>query len=94
MGVKHTCMTILLCLAAGAAQATFELRDPATEIYEEQQEMKQAASREKPASSVICTMDSELGTCICINEQTGKELPVTHEQCIEITSQLADPHER
>ena len=93
MRVKLSCLTILLCFVAGAAQATFELRDPAGEVYEEKQELKQETSEEKPASSVICTMDSELDACICVNKQTGEELPVTHEQCVEITSNLADPQD-
>ena len=74
--------------------ATFELKDPAAEVYEEKQEAKKELLKEEPANSVVCTMDSELDSCICINKQTQKELPFTHEQCVEITSKLAEPADR
>ena len=91
MRMKHLWLTILLCLASTAAQATFELRDPAGEVYEEKQEMKRSASKEKSGSSVICTMEPERGRCFCFGKETGRELPVSHEQCVAITSKLLDP---
>jgi hypothetical protein len=91
--MKHQWLTILLCLAACTAQATFELSDPATEIYEEIQEAKEEPAKNEQANSVLCTMDTDLEKCFCINKETGKQLPVTHEQCTELTSKITGPED-
>ena len=91
--MKHHRLTILLCLAASTAQATFELKDPAGEIYEEIQEAKEEPVQEEQANSVLCTMDTDLEECFCINKETGKQLPVTQKQCTELTSKITGPED-
>lgn len=93
MYMKHHWLTILLCLAGSTAQATFELRDPASEVYEDKPEVKEEPAKPGRANSVLCTMDTELERCVCINEETGKELPVTHEECVDFTSKLLNPED-
>ncbi|MGD8580496.1 MAG: hypothetical protein PVI46_14270 [Lysobacterales bacterium] len=76
----------LLCLLAGTAFAgTFELSDPANEMYEEQHAQPEPPA-EPPsdaelAKSMRCTVDLENGECFCIEKTSAKKAPISQTAC-------------
>lgn len=81
---------ILICVLAGTATgSTFELKDPANEIFEEQN----APPQEQPAQvqptkqpvrgSMHCTIDIESGECFCIGKKSARRLPLSQQECAE-----------
>lgn len=80
---------LALCLLAGQAwSGTFELSDPAAEMYKEQQAQEQAQpqeespNRETSQESVLCTVDTTSGACSCIDQVSARTLPLTREECV------------
>jgi hypothetical protein len=76
----------LLCLLAGAAAAdTFELSDPANEMYEQDH-----APPEPPATppgesestqSMRCTVDLDTGECFCIEKVSATKVQMSQAMC-------------
>lgn len=92
-------LTIMLCLLASAAWAsgTFEVQDPAAEIYEEQNapEPELPATPDSPpepqaAGGMNCTVDTDSGECFCIGKASAKKLPLGQEDCAAQIHQALD----
>jgi hypothetical protein len=76
----------LLCLLAGAVFAgTFELSDPATEMYEEQHAPPEPPAEppgsEELAKSMRCTVDLDTGECFCIEKASAKKASISQVAC-------------
>ncbi len=74
-----------------ASQAgTFELKDPAAEIYAEQQAPPEQQEPEKDpiqAKEIFCAVDEEEGKCWCVHRETAKVVTIEHEECMVHASQ-------
>jgi hypothetical protein len=87
--MKHFALIALLCLAAGAAQGdTFELSDPANEVFEEKPDPEaqhwtfdEPGTTAKGLKNALCTVDTETGDCSCIDQKFAKKLALTREEC-------------
>lgn len=90
-------LTTLLCLLAGVVHATFEIADPAADIYREQAE---TADQGEPAeeeagmkprgfgwgssdegSGTLCSIDGDNGECWCIDKKSARRLEMSQAQC-------------
>jgi hypothetical protein len=88
--MKHFVLIALLCLAAGTAwSGTFELSDPANEMLEEEQAREEGqwtlslpGSGAKGLKNALCTVDTETGSCSCIDQKHAKKLALTREECV------------
>lgn len=79
--MKHLVLTLILCLITGAAGATFEIADPANEMYEETQATPKVDEDQPLESDPLCVMDSEVGRCWCFERQSGDRLDLSPEEC-------------
>jgi len=89
--MQRLALIALLCLPAGLACAgTFELSDPANEMYEDQQakgEWEEPPYEPEPRPAVsdntLCSVDMATGACTCIDKELAKKLSMTHEECVD-----------
>ena len=66
-----------------AASGTFELSDPAAEIYEEKQMTEEAQPAEQlPQGVVRCTVDTTTLECFCIDVDRARQLPMSQQACM------------
>jgi hypothetical protein len=83
-------LTTALCLLAVTANgSTFELKDPAAELYEEQN----APPQEEPAQAqptkqavrggMHCTVDIDTAECFCIGKKSARRLEFSQQECME-----------
>jgi len=97
--MSHVALIAALLLTAGLAQAdTFELSDPANEMYAEQQAREEQRAQEEseltqapapaPApvpvttGNTLCTIDTENGACTCIDKALARKLSLSQEECV------------
>lgn len=87
--MKHLASIAVLCLLAGLANAdTFELSDPANEMYEEEKTRKEQQAQDEvptmklPAGNVLCTVDTSSGSCSCIDKELARKLPLSQQECV------------
>lgn len=88
--MKHLALITLLCLAASAAWGgTFELSDPANEMLEEEQVREEEQwtlnlpwGSSKGLKNALCTVDTETGSCSCIDQKHAKKLALTRDECV------------
>ena len=73
-----------LGLLAGAAHGTtFELSDPANEMYREQEEKAKERAAEPLEANTFCSIEPDSDDCICIDLESGRALSVPWDQCID-----------
>lgn len=83
-------LAILLCLLAGVAHAgTFELKDPAAEMQEDQQAMADKLAELEARRSTRCTVDADTGECACFEKETGAKLVMTNDECAKLAEELS-----
>ncbi|MGD2130307.1 MAG: hypothetical protein PVJ17_13470 [Lysobacterales bacterium] len=76
----------LLCLLAGTAFAgTFELTDPANEMYEEEhappKPPAEPPAESEPTQNMRCTVDLDTGECFCIEKASAKKVQMSQATC-------------
>lgn len=85
-------LIVSLCLLAGLACAdTFELSDPANEMWEEKQPVAEPEPRldsglqpaQEPLGDTLCSVDTSNGACTCIDTVNARKLPLTQEACVD-----------
>ena len=83
-------LTTLLCLlAATASGSTFEIKDPAAEIYEEQNAPPQEgpaqvqATKQPVQGGMHCTVDIDTAECFCIGKKSARRLEFSQQECVE-----------
>ena len=82
----RTALIILLCLLAGLARAdTFELSDPANEMYEEDHAPPEPPAEQptesEPTQNMRCTVDLDTGECFCIEKASAKKVQMSRATC-------------
>jgi hypothetical protein len=83
---------ILLLWPLSVLAGTFELSDPAAEIYKEQQtppESKQAEEKLQIVDELFCAVDEKEGKCWCVHKETAKVVALEHEQCLDLASGIS-----
>lgn len=88
----HRLALILLLYPLAAISGTFELSDPAAEIYEEQQAPPKQQEHEKdllPVEEIFCAVDEKEGKCWCVHKETAKVVALEHEQCVDLASGIS-----
>lgn len=82
----HRLALILLIYPLASLADTFELSDPAAEIYQEQQNPPEKPKEPEKDAIVIeelfCAVDETDGKCWCVHKETAKVVVIEHEQCI------------
>ena len=103
--MKYFILMTLLALPVGMAHATFEIADPAADIYEAQAKSKEdavAAAQEqgmKPIpfvgnssadfSGMLCSIDGSSGECWCIDKKSARRLEMSQGQCKQQVAEMA-----
>jgi len=95
--MNHVALIAALLLMAGLAQAdTFELSDPANEMYEDQKAREEQRVREEfepmeeppaPTGNTLCTIDTDNGACSCIDKVLARKLSLSQEECVALIMQ-------
>jgi len=95
--MNHFVCIAAFWLLAGLAQAdTFELSDPANEMYAEQKAREEQRAQEDsepaqavapapvpaPTGNTLCTIDTENGACTCIDKALARKLSLSQEECV------------
>ena len=83
---------ILLLWPLSVLAGTFELSDPATEIYKEQQAPKESESSGEElriVDELFCAVDEKEGKCWCVHKETAKVIIIEHEECVIIASEAS-----
>jgi len=88
--MKHFASIVLLGLIPGMVFGTFELRDPAAEVYEEQQMPSDHQVEQTLEKHTLCTINTETNECSCIDTESGREISMAHEKCLECAAPI--PH--
>ena len=79
------------CLASTAlAASTFELSDPANEIYEEKQPAVQPRELQPLEEQPFCVKDTEVDRCWCFDRNTGDPLEIAPEECLEHAEETSE----
>jgi hypothetical protein len=90
----HRLTLILLIFPLSVLAGTFELSDPATEIYEEQQnppEQQEPAKEPVVVDEIFCAVDEKEGKCWCVHKETAKVVTMEHEECVDLASAISSP---
>ena len=80
-----------LLLSSSILASTFELRDPAAEIYKEQQSPKESESSGEElriVDELFCAVDEKEGKCWCVHKETAKVVTVEYEECAVLASEI------
>jgi len=82
----RTALIILLCLLAGLARAdTFELSDPAADMWKQKdapaKEQAEQPPQQAPEDGMRCTVDVDNGDCFCIDKQSARRLSMSSQAC-------------
>ncbi len=92
---RRLALAALLCLPVMLASAmafadSFELSDPANEMYQEWQEEEKEYKEEAAASKdAVCAVDLDNGMCSCVDPETEEVLPLSRDACLDIVAEAA-----
>jgi hypothetical protein len=82
----------LWLLAALAHADTFELSDPAAEMYQDRKEWDERNAEKERQRTAVCTYDAEADNCYCIDREKGQPVAMEREECLERAPRpLANP---
>jgi hypothetical protein len=82
--MNRLALFVALGLLAGAAHGTtFELSDPANEMYREQEEKEKERAAKLLEANAFCSIDPDSDECSCIDRESGRALSLTWDQCID-----------
>jgi len=91
--MKRLVLTAMLGLIAGLAQATFELKDPAAQIMEEENEPDNGKTQQGIGENAFCVIEMDDGQCFCIHKETKDRIALTAEECAAIVSKAENIEE-
>jgi hypothetical protein len=80
--MKHIALIVVLCLLAGMTYGTFELEDPAAQIYEQQQASLDRQVKQTLEKDTLCAINTDTYKCSCIHKETGRKISMTHNECV------------
>jgi hypothetical protein len=82
-------LLIFLLWSSPVLADTFELQDPAAEIYSEKQtppETEQPEEKLQIADELFCAVDEKEGKCWCVHKETAKVVAIDDEECAILAS--------
>jgi hypothetical protein len=85
MTMPRLAMILLFCSMNGLAFGTFEIQDPAAEIFAEKQapEVNEERLDEQVLEEeTFCAVDTETGECWCVHKKTATVITIEHEICV------------
>jgi len=91
MSTMHYISLIFLLWPLAGMAGTFELQDPAAEIYQEQQnppESNQTGEKPVLVEEIFCAVDEKEGKCWCVHKKTAKVVTLEHEECVNLASKM------
>lgn len=77
----------ILVLMASSLNATFELQDPAEQIFEEEQEQESEPTAETIGENTFCVIEMNEDECFCIHKETNDRILLAEGECLAILSQ-------
>jgi len=80
----------ILVLMASSLNATFELQDPAAQIYEEEKEQDNEQTTEALGENTFCVIEMNEDQCFCIHKETKDRILLEEGECMAILSQSED----
>jgi len=76
-------LIVLLFLVAGISHAgTFELSDPAADMYKEREEWDEREAELQRQKNAVCTLDAKTDRCYCIDREHGQPVPMERDECL------------
>lgn len=81
-------------ISTGLAASTFELSDPANEIYEEKYGAAKPWKEQPAEDEPLCVMESDLERCWCFDRLTGDQVEMALEECRERAEKSSYGEER
>ncbi|MDH3926029.1 MAG: hypothetical protein OET41_15640, partial [Xanthomonadales bacterium] len=88
----HRLALILLIYPMAVPADTFELSDPAAEIFDQKQnqpEQQEPASEPYLVEEIFCAVDEKEGKCWCVHKETAKVVTIEHEECVNLASDIS-----
>jgi len=80
--MNRLALIVVLGLLSGTTHGTFELEDPAAEIFEELQASRELQEMQAPEKEIFCVMDTDTNECFCIHKETRQVLSIAHNECV------------
>lgn len=68
---------------------TFELSDPANEMYQEWQEEKKEMEAQSDDRDAVCAVDLDTGVCSCVDAHSEEVMLLSREECLDLVSEAA-----
>jgi len=91
LSMKRPALIVALWLLTGMAVAsTFELSDPANEIYQQEQAPEEPEPSWEPSGNILCTVNTGTGECSCIDKEQAKKLTMTRDECVDRVKRSLD----
>jgi hypothetical protein len=92
--MNQLALIIALGLLPGMAFATFEIQDPAGQIYQEQQTTQKEPAIQHLEEETFCALDADTGKCFCVHKETGLLVTIIYEECVVRASKPANDHKQ
>lgn len=80
--MRRLALIVVLGLLSGTTHGTFELEDPAAEIFEELQASRELQEMEAPEEKIFCVLDTDTNECFCIHKESRQVLSIAHNECV------------
>ena len=80
--MNRLALIVVLGLLSGTTHGTFELEDPAAEIFEELQASRELQEMQAPEKEIFCVMDTDTDECFCIHKETRQIISIAHNECV------------
>lgn len=79
--MKKLVLLMAAYMVSGVALATFELADPANDIYKEEEADDKAYQAYREREGLMCSVDTDSGECWCIDKDSAQKLEMTQPEC-------------
>ena len=79
--MKQFALILMACLLAVPALATFEIADPANDVYKEETEEEKAYRAYREQKGLLCSVDTDSGECWCIDKDNAQKLEMSQPEC-------------
>lgn len=77
----------IFVLMASSLNATFELQDPAAQIYAEEKEQDNEQTAETLGENTFCVIELDDDQCFCVHKETKDRILLEEGECMAILSQ-------
>jgi hypothetical protein len=84
--MKRLALIVVLGLLAGTTHGTFELEDPAAQIFEDLQASRDRQAMQTLEKNTFCAINTDTKECYCIHKETGQMISLAHDECMSRVS--------